>query len=595
MKNNKKRTVKLLGTAFASSRRYTLLYIFLYVIQGVLPAVLTLLEAEFLNKVLSLLSSDGSFSYILCKGTMILLLISVQWESGAVQQFVSNLLLSKMKVFINERIYDKKAKIDYKNFENDDICNLIYQVSEEPEKKLINALKNRMMLVSDIITVISYLMILLPVLSLKIWILLLLVFPLLGMSVKSGQKSYQLNRELLFEKRKADYLFEILNGKEAANERQIFRYSKNINDRNYTINETIRHHEKKMKLKWFLRLKSSAILIAGLTCVLCVDMFYRVVSKRLSLGMFISMFQALNSLISKLTWQITELTDKMAKDKGFILDLNRFFQITESNGYEQDTYEFDWRDFKELELKNVSFMYPNADHYVLKDFSFRFEKGKKYSLVGVNGSGKSTLIKLLLGLYDEYTGTILINGHDIRELKRENLHEVFSVVFQDFARYQLSIEEIMSLVDPKLLCKREYIYEETDFIKFVQSLPEGEQTKLGKIYDTNVDLSGGQWQKLSVVKSLIKQAAIYILDEPTASLDPISELKLYEQYRKLKENDTLILISHRLGITKNADVIILLNEGMLVAAGSHEEVYNTCPLYQEMFNLQKEWYAYEHC
>lgn len=574
---------------FLASKTITAIYVLLFVLQGILPSILAILEAKFINDILNQVFHTNSLDIVFINGVIILILIAIKWEIGSIQQLTSNLLLSKVKMKVNEEVYHKKSKLLYECFENKEICDLIYLAGDEPEKKLVNCLKNKMMLFTDIITVCSFIVILFPILSFKIWILLLLMLPLLKVSVKSGQKSYQISKDMMLEKRKADYLFEMLNNKDCMEERTTFHYSNNINKAQYHLNNIVKQGELKVKLKWFVRLKSSAVLIALLTGILTIDMFYSVISHKITIGLFISMFNTLNSLIGTMTWQITELTDKIAKDNEFIKDYSRFYKLPEQD-VKKRIVPFDWSNFETIELENVSFRYPNSSDYVLKDFSFTFKKGICYSLIGVNGSGKSTLIKLLLGLYENYTGVIKINGTDIKTIREDDLHNVFSVVFQDFPQYQLSIDEILSLVNGEEDSVNE-VCNKIGFQEIIDKLPDGTKTKIGKIYQSNIELSYGQWQKINIMKSLVKKASVYILDEPTASLDPISELNIYEQYLELKKQETVILISHRLGITKNADTIILLNKGILKAVGNHKDLYRDCELYKEMFDLQKEWYA----
>lgn len=574
---------------FSATKTITTIYVLLFVLQGILPSILAILEAKFINDILNQVFNRNSLDIVFINGVIILILIAIKWEIGSIQQLTSNLLLSKIKMKVNEEVYHKKSNLLYKCFENKEICDLIYLTSDEPEKKLVNCLKNKMMLLTDIITVCSFIIILFPILSFKIWILLLLMLPLLKLSVKSGQKSYQISKGMMLEKRKADYLFEILNNKECMEERTTFHYTDSINKTQYRLNNVVKQNELKVKLKWFVRLKSSAVLIAILTGILTIDMFYSVISHKISIGLFISMFNTLNSLIGKMTWQITELTDKIAKDNEFTKDYRQFFNLPEQD-VKKRVVPFNWSRFETIELKNVSFRYPNSNDYVLKDFSFIFKKGICYSLIGVNGSGKSTLIKLLLGLYEDYTGVIKINGIDIKTIREDDLHNVFSVVFQDFPQYQLSIDEILSLVNGEEIYVNE-ICNKIGFQEIIDKMPDGTKTKIGKIYQSNIELSYGQWQKINIMKSLVKKSSVYILDEPTASLDPITELNIYEQYLELKKQETVILISHRLGITKNADTIILLDKGILKAVGNHKDLYRDCKLYKEMFDLQKEWYA----
>lgn len=200
----------------------------------------------------------------------------------------------------------------------------------------------------------------------------------------------------------------------------------------------------------------------------------------------------------------------------------------------------------------------------------------------------------MTGLYDDYEGEILIDGRDIRSLHQAKLKSLFSVIYQDFSHYQISIN------DNLLLGNTGYGLTENDFNlalekvglkEMVDQEPRGIESKLGKIHPESLDLSGGQWQKLALARSILSQGPIKILDEPTAALDPISENQLYHQFQDLMADKTAIFISHRLGSTKLADQILVLDGGKIVQRGSHQQLINEGGLYAEMYREQSRWYS----
>lgn len=579
-----------------AARFYTVLYISLFFIQGLLPAVLTLIEANFINSIVDINTQDSQLNKILLGGLLLISLISSQWMLGAFQQSTSSLLLSKIKVYFNSLVFDKKTKIQYQEFENYESCNIIFLVSKNPESYLIAGLKNQLILLTNTLTILTFVILLYPILYLGVWLLFVLVIPMLILAIKSGQKSYEISRELLMDKRKSDYHFDILNNKSNVSERFLFNYTEIINKQNLDLNENIRKKEKWIKLKWFIRLKISAIIVAIFTCILSVNMFFSVISGTLTIGLFVSLFNALNSLVNKLAWEFTEVTDAIVKDQLFMIDVRKFFDLPEEIRSEHNIMT-NSEDKIEIEFNDVSFMYPNSDQYALKNFSFTFKYGTSYSIIGINGSGKSTIVKLLLGLYPTYSGSIRVNQIEIKDYDLITLRKLFSVVFQDFAQYQLSIKEIFEFSNDQKSMDSTYLSKILNVLNmedFVNSFPNGINTKLGKIYNECYEPSTGQWQKLSIARSLLKECPIYILDEPTASMDPLTEKHIFEDYLKLKEKRLVILISHRLGIAKKSDVILLLDQGKLIDYGDHEILHNRNQLYYGMFEMQRTWYEYEN-
>ena len=195
----------------------------------------------------------------------------------------------------------------------------------------------------------------------------------------------------------------------------------------------------------------------------------------------------------------------------------------------------------------------------------------------------------MLKFYSPTEGKILINGIDIELISQENVYNLFSVVFQDFARYQLTVRENILLGSPTKKLDIESVIEQVN-LKELNNLPNGLDTFLGKIYENGIDLSGGQWQKIAIARSLVRKSQLRILDEPTASLDPLEESRLYQDYQSLLLGNTAILITHRLGATKLVDKIIVIDEGTVKEIGSHDELMKKKDLYFRMFNSQKEWY-----
>ena len=248
-----------------------------------------------------------------------------------------------------------------------------------------------------------------------------------------------------------------------------------------------------------------------------------------------------------------------------------------------------------IELKNVSFKYPGTDRMVLKNLDLKIEANDSIVLVGLNGAGKTTLIKLLTRLYDPTEGEILLDGHDLREYDVESLYSAFGIIFQDFGHYAETAAENVRFGDidtehtddaVRLAAKR------GGAAQFIEALPDGYETPLTRMFEENgVELSGGQWQKLSVARAFYNDSEILIMDEPTASLDPIAEREVFDQYAALAKNKISVFVSHKLSSAVNATKIVVIDEGRIIEVGSHDELMRLGGSYCNLFTIQAQRYA----
>jgi len=249
----------------------------------------------------------------------------------------------------------------------------------------------------------------------------------------------------------------------------------------------------------------------------------------------------------------------------------------------------------EIEFRNVSYIYPGAEDFTLKNINLKIKKGEKLAIVGENGAGKTTLVKLLCGYYYPTEGEIYINGKSLPEYNIEEYYTMFAAVFQDIGLLPVSIEEFISSqnadsgeIDTAKLIK---VIGQAELDGKVGSLSNGVKTMLMKsVYDDAIDLSGGEKQKLMLARALYKNAPCIILDEPTAALDPIAESNLYQKYNELTQDKTSVYISHRLASTRFCDRIVYIENGGIAEHGTHDELIKSGGRYANMFDLQSHYY-----
>lgn len=299
------------------------------------------------------------------------------------------------------------------------------------------------------------------------------------------------------------------------------------------------------------------------------------------------------------------LSDKLQKATGTILTsimqfsaslsyMKEFFSLEELE--REDTKESAIEDMEQggaIVFENVSFSYPNSDKEVLHNISVSIRSGEKIAIVGDNGSGKSTFISLLTGMFPPDSGQVYVDHLPMREHK-QSLRKRISVIFQDFAHYEASLRENITVSDASQNLSDETIMELAKKIRVEDVIEEqanGLDSLLGHLSSKGNDLSGGQWQKIALLRAVYRSnTSIMILDEPTAALDPLAEAELYRNFAQITGDRTTLLISHRLGITKLVDRILVFRDGRIVEDGTHQELMEQKGYYSEMYQAQASWY-----
>lgn len=246
-------------------------------------------------------------------------------------------------------------------------------------------------------------------------------------------------------------------------------------------------------------------------------------------------------------------------------------------------------------FENVSFMYPGTSRYVLKNVNLEIEAGESVVLVGLNGAGKTTLIKLITRLYDPTEGRILLDGRDLKEYDVRALYDMFGIIFQDYGKYADTAGENIRFGDARREAGREEIMlaaEQGNAAGFIADLPLTYDTPLTRMFEEDgIELSGGQWQKISIARAFYKDSDILILDEPTASLDPLAEQEVFDQFASLSENKITLFVSHRLSSAVGASKIVVIDGGEIAEVGNHEQLMAIRGKYYTLFSIQAHRYT----
>jgi ABC-type multidrug transport system, ATPase and permease components len=323
-----------------------------------------------------------------------------------------------------------------------------------------------------------------------------------------------------------------------------------------------------------------------------IYLIYMAVAGNISAGEFVLYFGAIGQCTNWLGWIIQEWSSVHEANLQFC-DIREMLEFPNKTNRGKGIDLPKNSDGLSIELKNVSYTYPEAEAPTIKNLSLKIEPGEKIAVVGLNGAGKTTLVKLICGMYMPTDGDVLVDGHKVNEYNIHDYHSLFAAVFQTFRFLALSIAQNITIVPKNQadIKKLEKCVQLAGLQEKLNKLELGIDTPLIKeINPDGTELSGGEQQKVMLARAIYKDAPILILDEPTAALDPIAESELYMKYNEIARDKTSVFISHRLASTRFCDRIVLINDGEIAEIGSHNELLKKGGKYAELFEIQSHYY-----
>lgn len=594
MNGNRKNIINIFGsiwfgikTSFLASKFYFALKLIVLLSTTVIPLVNIRLWREVLNGISSY--SGSGERVIVCLAVY----IALQMLAYALKQFnyryVNDRYNDEIIFYIETVMMQKSARMDLSFFDSADMGDKVRHARSN-----FNVMTQMAWLVFEIISeVINIIATLAIVCAYKWWIgfaTVILLIPFMMYNKYHTEKRLRMEKQQLRDNRKMDYFYDVFFDSDVQFEIKLNNIGgyflsrhKEIWKKLYKINtrEDIKH--------CLINAAISIVNILSEVIMLVVSVF-DVAAQRIGLGDL----QYNLSMVSRLRGQAQRLmndVNSLLNNNTRLLELQEFMKIkpeTEKSGSKLPSSN------PKIEFCNVSFKYPNAKQYVLKDCSFVIEPHEKIGLIGLNGAGKSTIIKLMFRFYDPESGQILVDGVDLKEYDVYAVRKVFGVLFQDYVTYCLPLREIIALSDfsqrnnDEKLMRACRLSGADDIIK---NWENGFDSVLGRYYaDNGKDLSGGQWQLVGLARAYFKESEYMILDEPSAALDPISEDRIFEQLYNLSSGKSSVTISHRLSNTTLADKILVIGDGHIIEQGSHEELLALNGEYAHLFNLQASKY-----
>jgi len=554
------------------------------IINGMLMPLMVLIVASFINNAVLLVNGAGRPAPLVAALISMAAYYAYSQINPIIIRIADKVLENALRENLRTQLIQKHSRISFALLENPETLDLITRVCDKAESQMTAILNTGIGVIRLAIQVFGTL----SLLAFHVWWMLPLFIisavPIMLIARKGGKTVYLKDAAITKLTRRYYYLSNVLVGRETAAERTLFGYADDINKKFSAA------HLKRSNMNT----KSIAIehitihacgLILNVLVLVAVFALLRPAGDTMSHGLYVSLIGALIGLARMITGAVSNLMWEVAEYIEYMQDYTRFFALSESD---DNAGNGGITSFDNLEIRNLRFRYTSDSHYVLDGINLIIKKGKSYSLIGQNGSGKSTLTKILLGLYRDFEGEILINGADIKEYSTDELRRLFSIVYQDFARYYIWLGENIALGGNRDNFDRSIKLAELEDV--IAKLPKGEDTPLGKIYDDGADISGGEWQKVAIARALYADTSFMILDEPTASLSPMVESKLYKRFAEITKEKTSLLISHRLGSTKLSDILFVLDNGVIAETGTHDELMAANGIYADMFKKQRSWY-----
>jgi ATP-binding cassette subfamily B protein len=422
-------------------------------------------------------------------------------------------------------------------------------------------------------------------------LLVLSIIPSFINEVRFSQQQYSLARSWTAERRELDYLRFIGANDKTAKEIKLFGLTdfvvdrfKNLSEEYYQLNKTLAI--KRSALGFLFNVLGSLSYYGAYVFII-----YRVLSGAITLGELTFLSGSFNRLMRNLQDFFSKFT-RISESALYLKDYFDFIDISIVSKAKEDV-PLPKKIKSGFEFKDVHFAYPNSEIEILKGLNFTLKAGEKLAFVGQNGAGKTTLIKLLLRFYEPTSGEILLDGININRFNISEYQEFFGVIFQDFFRYEFTVRENIAIGNIDELDNQSKIENAAELSlahEVVAELKQGYDQQLGKRFVNGQELSGGQWQKVALARAYMKSAEVMILDEPTSALDAKAESEVFGRFIGLTEGKTSIIISHRFSTVRQADRILVLEDGKVLEIGTHEELMQNKTLYSELFTLQAEGY-----
>lgn len=559
-----------------------------YLAQGLFPAFTALILAKLFEAAYSLSEGSNTLHTMILYGGLFVGAYGMVY----ILQFLSSITINagiyeRCTSYYNMKISEKTAKLPLISFETAAILNLQSRAKDCVRREILSQIfMSSTVFITSGISIISTVTVLAVY---NIWfvpISVASVFPYFIASKIRGKEFYFLKKVQAKKARRLDYLWGLFHNKQAIKEMRVMGFGNYLAEKwtetRDEVNEELWQQRSK-DAKSLLFCDTLKIIGYGLSVFLALKL---VLNASISIGVFgacIAAFKAMQEATETFLINLGKMPEMIA----FANDYFEFLDLREDENGETKISGIK----KQIQVANVSFTYPNSEDAALKNISLEISKGEKIVVLGINGSGKTTLSKLILGVYSPCEGQIYYDNIPLSIIDKDSLYTYVSIVSQQFVAYNLTLRENVAISnlsqmndDALVICALKQSNLEPLLLE-----PEGIDTQLGREFNGR-ELSGGEWQKLAIARGLFRPSELIVLDEPTSALDPLIETEILQQFIEIAKDKTAIIISHRVGLCKLADRIVVMKEGQICEIGTHSELIQAGGEYTRLYMAQEQWY-----
>ncbi|WP_353093585.1 ABC transporter ATP-binding protein [Tissierella praeacuta] len=576
MRNSIKRIMKYI---YEISPKYFIVSLLFTILVGFTSAMSIWATRLLINGIVKTTLNKGSnfIRILIIYGITNILIQFIQ----SIDSYVSSNHQLKINYKMNMDVLKKCKELRLQDFEDSEVYNILGRAEMEGQIKGYIAYKNILSIITQIASIVSISVI---ILSWDSYVfLLVLITPIISTVVNTriGYRNYKMRMERMKEVRQTSYINYLLTNDIACKEVKVYNIGSYLIDTFSRIKKKILNQDSHI-------IRINTLCSIGLSLVeelISLFIVFRVVEMatigKILVGDTVAYIDSLSTIQSN----VGKFLKSLSEIYNDILYVEQFYKLLDLEilGNEDRIIEID--EIKEIEFKEVSYAYEGCNNNTLFNINIKIEKGDLIGIVGENGSGKTTFIKLLCGFYDNYRGEILINGIELKKINSNSLRKRMGIIFQDFNKYEMTLRENIGFGDINEINNDEKILralEEVNLKDKINRFAEKIDTQMGKWFGGE-ELSKGQWQRIALGRAFIRDADVYILDEPTSSLDPISEKEIFNLMIDKSKEKTSFFITHRLeNIIEIDPRIIVFSDGEIVGDGKHKTLKDNCASYEKL-------------
>ncbi len=583
---------RAMNLVWTTSRFLTFTLAILTVIAGVLPAAIAYIGQLIVDGVVAAMSSDSPDTrrilWLVVLEALVVTAVAASQRGLSASQSLLRALLGQR---VNVMILEKALTLQLAHFEDSEFYDKLTQARRQASSRPLSLVNRTFGLVQNSISLTSYAVLLFAFSPWAVVILIGAGLPAFVAEAKFSGDAFKLFRWRSPDTRMQMYLETVIAREDGVKEVKLFQLGPRLLQRYQDIFHKLFAEDRRLTLRrdgWGFAL---GLISTGAFYGAYIWIVTATINAEITLGamtMYLLLFRQGQTAVAAILSSISG----MYEDNLYLSNLYEYLgqEVQQRSGRLVRGPEPQLG----LELRNVSFTYPGASRPAISNIDLNIRPGDSLALVGENGSGKTTLIKLIARLYEPTSGNILLDGLDLNDWEIDALRQRIGVIFQDFGRYQFSVGENIGAGDVRYIddAERWAAAAKTGMAApFIEEMPDGYETQLGRWFKGGRELSGGEWQKIALSRAFMRSDAdILVLDEPTAAMDAASEAAIFDHFRNASATKMTILISHRFSTVRAANQIVVMRGGVIVERGDHASLLELGGVYAHLFTLQARGY-----